>query len=208
MNSVTRAFRVGRTFVVGGLLVAVMAVPAGASVQSLTRVDRDVDPGSTDVINFGVPAWGSGKLTYSATRLPDGRIRVSMHAKLVATRRFLAQMVLSPCNASYNLATPLGPDTYPLRPLVTWMGTDVTAIKQMHKGTNQVHLAGIVSSDQRFTPVPRHWTDCAAANVLDQEENDKAAVEETPADANRFNDPAFHWVPLILSVTTDDGQHQ
>jgi hypothetical protein len=193
-------------FVVGGLLVAVMAAPAVASVPTLTRVDHDVDPGSTDTINFGTPAWDSGRLTYSATRLPDGRIRVSMHARLVATRKFLAQMAVSPCDATYNLATPIGLDTYPLRPLVTWMGTDVTATKQMHKGTNEVRLAGIVSSDQRFTPVPRHWTDCAAANVLDVAENDKAALEEAPTDANRFNDPAFHWLPLILSVTTD-GQH-
>jgi hypothetical protein len=194
-------------FVVGGLVVAVMAAPAGASVQTLTRVDRDVDPGSTDTINFGVPAWSSGRLTYVATRLPDGRIRVSMHARLVATRKFLAQMAVSPCDATYNVATPLSPDTYPLQPLVTWMGTDVTATKQMHKGANDLHLAGIVSSDQRFAAVAHHWTDCAAANITDQAENDKAELNRTPGDANRVNDPAFHWVPLILSVTGDDGQH-
>jgi hypothetical protein len=178
-----------------------------ASVQTLTRVDRDVDPGSADTSTFGDPAWSAGKLTYVATRLPDGRIRVSMHARLVATRGFLAQMVLSPCNATYNLATPVSPDTYPLKPLVTWMGADVTATKQMHKGANDLHLAGVVSSDQRFAAVLHHWTDCAVANVIDQAENDKRALNQAPGDANRLNDAAFHWVPLVLSVTTGAGQH-
>jgi hypothetical protein len=207
MNSVTRAARAGWMLAVGGLLVLGMVAPARAAVQRLGRVEGKVNPGSSDVDNFGVAAWKSGRMTYGAARLPDGRIRVHMHARLVVVRRFLAEMVLSPCNASYNPATPLTPDTYPLQPLPTWMGTDVTATKQMHKGVNELRLSGIVSSDQRFAAVPRHWTDCAAANVSDQDENDKAAVEAMAGDANRVNTTAFNWVPLILTVTSGDGQH-
>ncbi|WP_324343173.1 hypothetical protein [Baekduia sp.] len=180
---------------------------AQAAQTTVTKTIKTVDPGSTDTGTYGTAAWRSGSLTIVATRTGDGRIAVRMQATLVARRAFLAQLYISPCNAAINTAMLLDPARYPPVPAWNWIGPDVTETKQVHKGVNDLRFAGVVSSDDRWTPAPRHWTDCAVAGVADERETDAAALRLTPEIRAREGDSAFAKDPAILTLTTDDGQH-
>jgi hypothetical protein len=190
-----------------GLAFSVM--PAEAAVlapMTVTKVVKAVDPGSGDTASFGTAAWRSGSMTLVAGRLPDGRIDLRMHVKLVARRSFVAQLFLAGCEATVNNASLGDPAAYPPRALWTFRGPERTAVKQVRKGANDLTLSAVVSTDDRWRVGSPHWTDCATGGVVDQEETDKATIEEAPGVLLRQGTNAFASPPIVLTVTVN-GQH-
>ena len=197
-----------------GMALAVgVSPPALASSQTVTverhgLVALPVDATSPD-------PWKSGRLTAIATRMPDGRIRVGLNVRIVATRAFTAQLAIQPCNATYNTAdlsaNAADPVGHPLLPIPTFSGYSPFKSVNLHKGLNEnLRLAAVVSSDDQWMLVPHHWTDCAWGNLYDERETDKAALKKNPDIVDRERDVAFAIKPLILSVTQSDnlGQHR
>ncbi|HEV7754080.1 MAG TPA: hypothetical protein VGO71_21190 [Baekduia sp.] len=182
------------------------AQPALANVTTATKVIQAVDPGSPDTGTYGLAAWRSGSLTVVATRIADGRIQVRAHAKLNARRPFVAQLAISPCEATIPTAMLEDPARYPPIVTPTFKGADVPTARQLHKGLNDVRFNAVASSDMAAEFAPPHWTDCASANVIDQQEN-AATLRLTPEVVGRQGDTAFFDDPVMLSWTSDDGQH-
>jgi hypothetical protein len=199
--------------VTGTSLAVGLAPPALASLQTLTVSAGKVAPQVSGATS--PEPWASGRMTAIATRMPDGRLRVRLSARVVATRAFTAQLAIQPCNASYNgvdlaenAADPLG---HPLRPIPFASGYGPFQSFKLHKGASgNLRLAAVVSSDDRWSPAPHHWTDCVSVNLIDQAETDKAAISQDSSIPDRVGDSAFGIAPLILSVTQTDnlGQHQ
>jgi hypothetical protein len=197
----------------GTALAVGLAPPALASLQTLTVVT-----GKVAVQPSGATSpepWESGRMTAVATRLPDGRLRVSLSARMVATRSFTAQLAVQPCNASYNAvdlaenaADPLG---HPLHPILFGSGYSPFKSFKVRKGASgNLRLAAVVSTDDRWSPTPHHWTDCVSVNLIDQAETDKAAISQDSYIPDHVGDFAFATKPLILSVTQPDdlSRHQ
>jgi hypothetical protein len=187
--------------------------PAFASVQTLTVV-----AGKVAVQPSGATSpepWASGRMTAIATRMPDGRLSVRLSARVVATRSFTAELAIQPCNASYNAvdlaenaADPVG---HPLHPIPFAAGYSPSKSFKVRKGASgNLRLTAVVSSDDRWSPAPHHWTDCVAVNLIDQAETDKAAISQDSYIPDRVGDFAFATTPLILSVTQPDdlSRHQ
>lgn len=172
-------------------------------MTSQTVSSTEVDPGPMDLTTYGTPAWRSGSMSLSAQRLADGRLAVRARATIVARRAFVAQITIAPCDALLNPLS-LTPD----QPILRFKGRDLVEVKDFHKGISHFAISGIVSSNAAGETAPRNWTDCATADLLDQEEQ-AATLAATPENGLRVNTFAFgiHRPVAILTSTSPDGQH-
>jgi hypothetical protein len=186
------------------------AAPTGAwAVRSTGKVSvTAVDQGPEDTGTFGTAPWRSGSVAIVASRVDDGRIHVRAHARIVARRPFRAQLAITPCNAGVNSVYLADPVAYPNPPVVvTLNGLDTVTRKQFRRGVNDVRLEATVGTDAWYLTEPQHWTDCASADLLDEDENDPATLRETPEVQLRELSTAFRSPTVFLSWTSDDGQH-
>jgi hypothetical protein len=191
-------------------LGAAAAAPAAAwAIRSTGKANvTTVDQGPEDTGTFGSAPWRSGSLAVVASRVADGRIHVRAHAHVVARRAFRAQLAITPCNAVVNSVHLADPLAYPNPPVVvTLNGPDAVTRKQFRRGVNDVRLEAIVSTDAWYLPEPHHWTDCASADLLDEDENDAAALAATPEAQLRELRTAFRSPTVFLSWTSEDGEH-
>jgi hypothetical protein len=202
----TRSRRVV-TLVVGaaGLGLGASEVRAGvaqAASTSTTVTATTVDPGSADTANNGFAAWKSGSLTLAASRVSDGRVKARAVLTLVTRREFRAQVAIAPCNADVNPGSP--PEA---GPVFTNKGADATRSVHMRKGTNNLVLEAVVSSNAAGEYAPRNWTDCVVADVIDEAEY-ATTLSRTPEVAKRLLDFAFgaHAPRAVLTTTGSDGQ--
>jgi hypothetical protein len=176
---------------------------AAAAAGSASRSATEVDPGPLEAATYGTAPWRSGSIRVTATRTADGRLAVRAQATIVARRGFVAQISIAPCNALRN---PLSatPDV----PILQFKGREVVAVKHLRPGANRLAVAGTVSSNAAGEAAPRNWTDCASAEVLDQQE-EAATLAATPENSVRVNTVAFgiRSPVAMLTSTAADGSH-
>jgi hypothetical protein len=213
----------------GTALAVGPASPALASLPTLTVAGSQLAPPSSSTSDA---AWESGRLTVTARRVPDGRLRVRLNVRIVLARAITGQLAIQPCNAAYNAADLLAnaadpvahpiapfpfvadlsdPAVHPVVPFPFYSGYSPYKDIKLHRGLNDhLRLTAVVSSDDRWTAVPHHWTDCVSVNLIDQAETDKAAINQNSYVVDRVGDIAFTIKPLILSITQPDnlGQHR
>lgn len=180
-------------------------VSAAATSVSASRVVPAVDLGSEDVSTYFTSAWSTGTLRLDATRVADGRIKMRMRIRFVARRPFLAQFYMQGCNATIPGAALGDPLAYAREVLPTYRGRAMSVRKHMRKGVHTVDLTSVLSSDDVAASQP-HWTDCAVGGMTDQQETDKATIDQDPEALLRQGSNAFDAPPIILSVTVN-SQH-